>query len=144
LYQHDGKDMAISVWSMQGSGKSTFAGSLVKHGSTPWVRVNQDSLGSRAKCEVMCREALEKKHSVVIDRCNFDANQRRHWLNLARQYGAVCCALWIDVPVSLAADRASSRADHEGGVTGRAGVKLAHVMAAKIAGAARLSAFARL
>lgn len=41
-----------------GSGKSTFADSLVRHGAAKWSRVNQDVSKSRKGCEVALREGL--------------------------------------------------------------------------------------
>lgn len=41
-----------------GSGKSTFAESLVRQGAAKWSRVNQDCLKTRKRCEVALREAL--------------------------------------------------------------------------------------
>ncbi|KAF9932578.1 hypothetical protein FBU30_007880 [Linnemannia zychae] len=70
-----------------GSGKTTFAKALTRVFPN-FVRINQDDLGSRAACEDMLRGALlanNRTQSVVIDRCNFDQDQRKVWIDLAKQ-----------------------------------------------------------
>jgi predicted kinase len=32
------------------------------------------------------RKFLDKKQSVIVDRCNFDRDQRRTWIELAQYY----------------------------------------------------------
>lgn len=61
-----------------GCGKTTFSQRLVDVG---WARVSQDDMGGdRKKCERhMVRELKQARH-VVVDRCNFDAAQRKHWV----------------------------------------------------------------
>ncbi len=46
------------------------------------MRVNQDDLGSRVKCEVAARAALLSNRDVVVDRCNFDVAQRKTWIGM--------------------------------------------------------------
>ena len=75
---------------LPGSGKSYFASKLEKESFSQYVRVNQDSLGTRKKCETACRQALSKGKSVIIDRCNFDKQQREHWLKFGVQFGVPC------------------------------------------------------
>ncbi|KAJ9478621.1 tRNA_lig_kinase domain-containing protein [Pseudozyma hubeiensis] len=67
-----------------GSGKSTFARALCQH-YPDWRRCNQDELGDRHAVLYAARTALLAGHSVVIDRTNIDAKQRRTWLELARE-----------------------------------------------------------
>lgn len=47
----------------------------------------QDALGNRKKCEAACKEALLSGRNVVIDRVNFNEQQRAVWVHLGR---AVC------------------------------------------------------
>lgn len=54
-----------------------------------WVRVNQDDLGDRRTCEAAVRTALSQGMNVVVDRQNFDAGQRRTWLEIANEFPAV-------------------------------------------------------
>ncbi|KAL7343369.1 P-loop containing nucleoside triphosphate hydrolase protein [Rhodotorula toruloides] len=68
-----------------GSGKSTLSQrweQLMKG----WVRVNQDDLGDRRTCENMVRTRLGEGYSVLVDRQNFDAGQRRTWVEIASEF----------------------------------------------------------
>lgn len=46
--------------------------------------IAQDTLGNRRKCENAAVSALQAGREVVIDRCNFDREQRAVWINIAR------------------------------------------------------------
>ena len=48
-----------------------------------FVRVCQDLLKSRPKCEKATREALAAGRSAVIDRTNLDTKQREAWVAIA-------------------------------------------------------------
>lgn len=65
-----------------GSGKSTLAQSLTTQ-LTDWTRVCQDDLGDRRSCEARVQRALQQGQNVVVDRVNFDEQQRAHFLRLA-------------------------------------------------------------
>ncbi|BGP09351.1 hypothetical protein JCM10049v2_005217 [Rhodotorula toruloides] len=54
-----------------------------------WVRVNQDDLGDRRTCENMVRTRLGEGYSVLVDRQNFDAGQRRTWVEIASEFPEV-------------------------------------------------------
>jgi predicted kinase len=90
----------ILLVGLPGSGKSTFAQSLVASMPNKFCRINQDELKSRPKCERRLKQVLsvsptsssqsqpEEKHRrlcPIIDRCNFDAQQRRTWYRLAEE-----------------------------------------------------------
>ena len=51
-----------------GSGKSHFAERLANAGPERFVRVSQDVLGTRKKCEARARRALAEGKVAVIDR----------------------------------------------------------------------------
>jgi predicted kinase/endonuclease/exonuclease/phosphatase family metal-dependent hydrolase len=97
-----------------GSGKSTLAALL----SPRFVRVSQDELGSRHKCEDAAGAALQCGSNVVIDRCNFDSQQRSAWLSIANKFSARSVAVQLDVPLSVCLERVAARQGHEGGVQG--------------------------
>lgn len=64
------------------SGKSTIAKGIFKD----YVRINNDDLGSKAKCMKLAREALlVKKCSIVVDNTNPDVAAREVWIALARE-----------------------------------------------------------
>ena len=93
-----------------GSGKSTFVQELLT--SSPpdveWSRVSQDVLGTRKRCIRATQDALIEGRHVAIDRCNFDQEQRAHWLRLHPPRGTRV-AVFLDVPASVAYDRVLAR-----------------------------------
>lgn len=110
-----------------GCGKSTFADALAANG---WVRICQDELGSRAACERDTRRALLAGRDVVVDRCNFDAAQRKHWVDIAALRGAPVGAIVWRVPIAVLISRVDARKGHptlEEGNKGNEGVVRAMV-----------------
>jgi predicted kinase len=71
---------------LPGSGKSHFA-SRLEEKSARFVRINQDVLGDRPACEKLARSVLADGKIAVIDRCNFDVNQRKKWIQIANEKG---------------------------------------------------------
>lgn len=63
-----------------GSGKST----LWQTYFTDYVRVNNDTLKTPAKCMQLCEESLIDGKSVVIDNTNPTADVRARYLNIAK------------------------------------------------------------
>ncbi|GAA5962420.1 hypothetical protein JCM8115_001488 [Rhodotorula mucilaginosa] len=80
-----GSQELIVLAGVVGSGKSTLSQAWQQH-LPDWVRVNQDDLGDRRTCEAAVRTALAQGKNVVVDRQNFDAGQRRTWLEIANEY----------------------------------------------------------
>lgn len=84
-----------------GSGKSTLAQSLSTQ--LDWTRVCQDDLGDRRSCEGRVERALREGKDVVVDRVNFDATQRQHFLRLAgdgvETWCIVCESLLVQAPL---------------------------------------------
>lgn len=100
----------IVLCGIPGSGKSTVAKLLEDEG---FVRVNQDELGSRNACKRIAEEALKQDKSVVIDRCNFNANQRKSWIDLAHDRGiANIRCVWLDISPDTCLSRAEKRTNH--------------------------------
>ena len=104
-------------------------------GRATWTRANQDTLGSRQKCESVARAALQRSSNVIVDRCNFDVDQRSPWLQIAEQAGVLCTALWLDLGKDIAAQRALHRVGHEGKVSGDFGRTLSYKFSGFIDGA---------
>lgn len=95
---------------LPGSGKSTVAKELEKHG---FVRVNQDDLGSRSACKKLAADSLKAHKNVVIDRCNFDGLQRKAWLDMATSFALTDVkAYMLDVPQDVCITRAGARENH--------------------------------
>jgi hypothetical protein len=88
-------DPAVLVMvGIPGVGKTTFIEKLIGScGSVTWVRCSQDDEGSRENCLKKARHALSDGVSVAIDRTDFDATQRKHWIDLAHEFGAHTLAL---------------------------------------------------
>ncbi|GAA5846353.1 hypothetical protein JCM9279_001341 [Rhodotorula babjevae] len=86
--QSPAKQHLIVLAGVVGSGKSTLS-SAWERLVPGWVRVNQDDLGDRRACEQAVRAALRAGLSVLVDRQNFDAQQRRTWLEIATEFPAV-------------------------------------------------------
>ncbi|KAF9977316.1 hypothetical protein BGZ73_006357 [Actinomortierella ambigua] len=111
-----------------GSGKSTFAERLCQV-FPEFVRINQDDLGDRRACEDVALSALTSKDrkSVVIDRCNFDASQRKVWIDIANQASVKDVeAIIMDTPYWICKKRILGRSDHPTQVEGQQGVEVLH------------------
>ena len=111
LPPHDGRDAML-----------LFAQAAARDGTRVTI-ANQDTLGSRPKCEAVVARALAHPAGglVVVDRCNFDAPQRRPWIELAAHARhapgggarvAGVAAVWLDVPVKTCLQRVLTRSDH--------------------------------
>ena len=95
-------------------GKSTFARRLASGMPTAFTRINQDELGSRQKCELKCREAINENKIPIIDRCNFDDLQRKHFLDIAVECGNIqihCVIFRYSREVCI--ERCRKRVQHE-------------------------------
>jgi predicted kinase len=99
----------IILCGIPGSGKSTFAKGAYPH----YVYINQDTEGSRKKCEQLTIAALEAGKNVIIDRCNVTTAQRKVWIDLALQHGYKSIkAIWLDVPAEECIARIVARKEH--------------------------------
>jgi len=85
-------EIVLVLVGVPGCGKSTFARQIVE--SSPegtWCIACQDVEGDRRKVERLVTDVLDGKSErgcigagrVIVDRCNFDAEQRRHWIDIA-------------------------------------------------------------
>jgi predicted kinase len=96
-----------------GSGKSTLAESLIAGKPWMYVRVNQDTLGSRRECEDLARKVLQDGKCPIIDRCNFDPTQRKHFLNIALSFKVPVDCVVFQYDMSLCIRRCQARRNHE-------------------------------
>jgi GTPase SAR1 family protein len=111
----------VVLCGIPGSGKSTYARRLV--GGLPpdyrkmWVVANQDKLGSRQKVLSVAQSALRAKHNVIIDRCNFNPEQRSHWVELAQEQN-ISALIAVTMPehvnLQLCVNRATIRGNSDG------------------------------
>jgi len=121
-------EVVLVLVGIPGCGKSTFARQIVE--SSPdaaWCVACQDVEGDRKKVERLVVEVLEGRSTrcagigrVIVDRCNFDRQQRKHWIDisLARQASSACARLLklcVVLPkpddVEYCAERALARGD---------------------------------
>ncbi|KAJ7880312.1 P-loop containing nucleoside triphosphate hydrolase protein [Mycena olivaceomarginata] len=107
-----GKQVVLILVGLIGSGKSTFAQALEEH--FPEIRrCNQDDLGDRRAVEHLTRATLQNGSSACIDRTNFDASQRAHWIKIAREFpGTLVWVLVFDTPKDVCASRLRTRTQH--------------------------------
>lgn len=103
----------IVLCGLPGSGKSHFATSLQSSKPRKFVRINQDQLKSRQRCEQRCRETINQGRIPVIDRCNFDTTQRRHFLRIAQEANIPVDCIFFDYDSGTCLDRCLNRGEHE-------------------------------
>ena len=103
----------ILLVGIPGSGKSTFAKMLTKLQPSKYVRINQDELGNRRECERLCRNALARGKVPIIDRCNFDLSQRRHFLSIAIEARVPVDCVVFCYPADVCVARCLDRQGHE-------------------------------
>jgi len=110
-FQPSNQKMLLMV-GYPGSGKSTIAKQLIA-AQANLARVNQDEMGTRKACEHAARMAFGKGQNVIVDRCNFDYQQRNVWLKLALERGCndVRCLL-LNIPIEVCKSRVLVRTDH--------------------------------
>ena len=105
----DNREVLVLV-GLPGSGKSTVANLLVDKGYT---RINQDELGSRNKCKGAMVQAIKSGNKVVIDRVNFNKQQRASWIDLARKLGVLNIrCVWLGFDKDTCKGRIANRTDH--------------------------------
>ncbi len=97
-----------------GAGKSTFAKKFQElHPQDAYEVVNQDLLGSRAKCLDKMHDLLEQGKNVIVDRCNVSEEQRSHWIQAALYHGVqLITAIVLEVDTEEAIARVFMRKNH--------------------------------
>lgn len=72
----------------QASGKSHFAQRLEAESGGNWVRVNQDTLKTAARCIKAAEAALKEGKSVIVDNTNPARATRANWTDLIKRHWA--------------------------------------------------------
>ena len=112
----------VLLCGIPGSGKSTFGQALEMAMPYKFVRVNQDELKTRSKCHDMVRQVLSNnKQCPVVDRCNFDQQQRASFVAIATEMGVPVDCIVLDttattnlVTVEECIYRCQQRRNHPG------------------------------
>ncbi|KAF9258900.1 P-loop containing nucleoside triphosphate hydrolase protein [Marasmius fiardii PR-910] len=106
------EQVVLILVGLVGSGKSTFAEALARHFPN-FRRCNQDDLGDRRAVEELARQSLSQGLSVCIDRTNFNASQRRYWIDIAREFpGTLIWVIVFNTPYEECAVRIKKRVSH--------------------------------
>ncbi|KAI8983032.1 AAA domain-containing protein [Pilobolus umbonatus] len=79
---------------------------------------------TRKKCEFNTKRFLDNKKNVIIDRCNFDEQQRAVWINIAKEYNVPIDCVVFTTTLKECAERIKVRENHPTGVTGDEGLKI--------------------
>ncbi|KAI8368410.1 AAA domain-containing protein [Choanephora cucurbitarum] len=79
---------------------------------------------SRKACEKYTREFLNKRYSVIVDRCNFDRDQRKTWVDIAQEYKLPIDCIVMTADKQECRNRIEVRTEHPTGVVGREGVSV--------------------
>lgn len=128
IYSLNPKDRLILLLiGIPGSGKSTFSSQLIHDLNEAgcghrWTSLNQDKLKSRQKVLSHMKDTMFHKQNIIIDRCNFDIEQRSHWITLTDEmnrslsvkYHVIALILPNYLNVNLCAQRAFERGNSDG------------------------------
>lgn len=113
----------VILCGIPGSGKSTFSKRVLQvaasaHPISRWEAFNQDALKTRDAVLLNASAALQSGSHVIIDRCNFDVDQRRHWVDMAYSLVAAPLILAVVMPhysnVGVCSRRAEARGNSDG------------------------------
>ncbi|CAK9295385.1 unnamed protein product [Gordionus sp. m RMFG-2023] len=102
------KEMVMMV-GFPASGKSFFVQKYFEcqnEKSHKYIRVNMDTLKSKAKCEKFCKEILSTNKifaeteltSMIVDNTNPDIASRKSFIDIAKNYKIPVRCFWIDTP----------------------------------------------
>ena len=96
----------------QGSGKTHWAKNvLLAHDQTGIVRISQDDQG-RDGCRQLFKTCLDQDVSMIIDRMNFNLEQRDRFTHPAFSRGYAIVFIWFDVDKNTCLRRLAHRENH--------------------------------
>jgi len=87
------KEIIVMVGS-PASGKSSFTSQILAS-AADYVRVNQDTLKTLAKCIKVTKEIISDGKSVIIDNTNRDVKTRKEFIDIAKENRIPCRCLWV-------------------------------------------------
>ena len=106
-----GKTLYILI-GPQGSGKTHWAKNvLLAHDRTNIVRISQDEQGKGGHRELF-KKSLEQGLSIVVDRMNFNFEQRARYTERAFKFGYNIIFVWFDVNKETCLRRLAHRQNH--------------------------------
>ncbi|PVU85657.1 hypothetical protein BB559_001677 [Furculomyces boomerangus] len=108
---------------LPGCGKTMFSIKLTTI-FKDWELINQDDIGSRSVCEATAAKLLKAGKNVVIDRCNFDEDQRKIWIKIAEEAYCPVDTLYFDINAKVCKERVKNRKGHPTGVEGKFGAEV--------------------
>ena len=92
-----------------GSGKTTFSQTLKTDSS---IRISQDEMGRSAYLEHFKNAIKEGVPRVIIDRMNFNKDQRKRFIEPAREAGYVVTIFELKTNRAICHERVVARQDH--------------------------------
>lgn len=106
------KEVIILVGN-QGSGKTYLAHELISKFSDLGVgRVSQDDQGKNKHWENYCHFLKEDVTKIIIDRINYTREQRKKYIDKAKEYGYITTIIDITCMPEISYDRMIRRKDH--------------------------------
>ncbi|KAG0346282.1 hypothetical protein BG004_001990 [Podila humilis] len=115
----------IILTGLPGSGKTHLVSALLQRHPDHFVRISQDELGSRSVCERLLAQSMRHQQqsltirgpakalpmSIIIDRCNPTALERKEWYEVAFQPDSTAM-VWFSMSADKCTERARAREDH--------------------------------
>lgn len=92
-----------------GAGKTTFAKTLQTDSS---IRISQDEMGQKAYLDHFANAVKDGVPRIIIDRMNFDRNQRARFIEPARKAGYCVTIFEFKVNRSVCHERVARRCHH--------------------------------
>jgi bifunctional polynucleotide phosphatase/kinase len=101
-YKHKKKDNLelILLVGLPASGKSHYVREILE--PQGFIRINQDTLKTKAKCQKTCIEHMTKKNPIVIDNTNPDIESRKIYIELAKKFGYTVFCLEFKISRDIA------------------------------------------
>lgn len=100
----------IVLMGLPASGKSTFSTTMCDQLCNV-VRVNQDEIRSKGKCEELLSQLTKQGKTVILDRCNLSKSDRKYWVDLNLGKNKIWC-IYFNATVEECKWRIKNRLNH--------------------------------